>query len=68
MMQWAADMKAAGTIKNIIVLINTSNALQVDFLKNNDYNVDAVVWIGGVGISADDRQDRQRRADRPDGQ
>ena len=51
MMQWAADMKAAGTVKSIIVLINTSNALQVDFLKNNDYNVDAVLWIGGVGIS-----------------
>lgn len=51
MMQWAADMKAAGTIDNIIVLINTSNALQVDFLKNNDYDVDAVLWIGGVGIS-----------------
>ena len=51
MMQWAADMKAAGTVKSIIMLINTSNALQVDFLKNNDYNVDAVLWIGGVGIS-----------------
>ena len=51
MMQWAADMKAAGTIKSIVVLINTSNALQVDFLKNNEYDVDAVLWIGGVGIS-----------------
>jgi len=51
MMQWAADMKAAGTVDSIIMLINTSNALQVDFLKNNDYNVDAVLWIGGVGIS-----------------
>ena len=51
MMQWAADMKAAGAVKNIVVLINTSNALQVDFLKNNEYDVDAVLWIGGVGIS-----------------
>ena len=51
MLQWAADMKAAGTVKSIIVLINTSNALQVDFLKGNPYDVDACLWIGGVGIS-----------------
>ena len=50
MLKWAADMKAAGTIKSIIVLINSSNAVQVDFLKNNEYTVDACLWIGGVGI------------------
>ena len=32
-------------------LINSANALQVDFLKNNDYDVDAALWIGDVGIS-----------------
>ena len=42
-------MKDAGTIDKIVVLINTSNALQVDFLKNNEYGVDATLWIGGVG-------------------
>jgi len=42
-------LKDAGTIKKIIVLINTSNALQLDFLKNNEYGVDACMWIGGVG-------------------
>ena len=51
MFAWAAEMKAAGTIKSIIVLINTSNALQVDFLKGNPYAVDAVLWIGGVGAT-----------------
>ena len=51
MMQWAADMKAGGTIKSIILLINSSNALQVDFLKDDRYGVDACLWIGGVGIS-----------------
>ena len=49
MMAAAAQMKADGKVKSIIVLINTSNALQVDFLKNNEYAVDAVLWIGGVG-------------------
>ena len=42
-------LKDAGKIDRIIVLINTSNALQVDFLKNNEYGVDATLWIGGVG-------------------
>lgn len=42
-------MKDAGTIGKIVVLINTSNALQLDFLKNNEYGVDAALWIGGVG-------------------
>ncbi len=51
MLRWAADMKKAGTVKHIVVLINTSNALQVDFLKDNPYDVDACLWIGGVGIS-----------------
>lgn len=49
MMENIKAMKDAGTIKKIIVLINTSNALQVDFLKNNEYGVDSVLWIGGVG-------------------
>ncbi len=54
MMENVAAMKANGTIKKIIVLINTANALQVDFLKNNEYNVDACLWIGDVGISGID--------------
>ncbi len=51
MMQYAADLKAAGKVKSIVVLINSSNALQVDFLQKNEYAVDACLWIGGVGIS-----------------
>ena len=49
MMAGVKAMKDAGKVKKIIVLINTSNALQVDFLKNNEYGVDATLWIGGVG-------------------
>ncbi len=51
MMENVKAMKEAGTIKKIIVLINSANPLQVDFLKNNDYDVDACLWIGDVGIS-----------------
>jgi len=49
MMAAAAQLKADGKVEKIIVLINTSNALQVDFLKDNEYSVDACLWIGGVG-------------------
>lgn len=42
-------LKDAGIIRKIIVLINTSNPLQVDFLKNNEYGIDAAVWTGGFG-------------------
>lgn len=51
MLEYAAGLKASGAIKSIVVLINSSNALQVDFLKNNEYSIDACLWIGGVGIS-----------------
>ena len=44
-----AEMKAAGKIKSIVVLINTSNALQLDFLKDNIYSIDAMLWVGGMG-------------------
>ena len=51
MMANLAQLKASGTIKKIVVLINSSNPLQVDFLQNNEYDVDAALWIGGVGIT-----------------
>ncbi|MBQ7944271.1 MAG: glycoside hydrolase family 3 C-terminal domain-containing protein [Lachnospiraceae bacterium] len=54
MMENVAAMKANGTIKKIIVLINSANPLQVDFLKDNEYSVDACLWIGDVGITGID--------------
>ena len=51
LLAWATEQKAAGKLKSIIVLINTSNALQVDFLKDDAYSIDACLWIGGVGIA-----------------
>lgn len=51
MLAWASELKAAGKVKSIVVLLNTSNALQVDFLKGNPYDIDACLWVGGVGIS-----------------
>lgn len=50
MLKYASDLKKEGKIKKVVVLINTSNALQVDFLKDETYSIDACLWIGGVGI------------------
>ena len=47
-------LKDEGKMEKIIVLLNTSNALQLDFLQNNEYGVDATLWIGGVGIAGTD--------------
>ena len=46
-----AQLKAAGQVQRIIVLINSANALQVDFLADPAYAIDACLWIGDVGGS-----------------
>ena len=48
LMEFVDGLKTEGKIKSVIVLINTSNALELDFL--NDYAVDACMWVGGLGI------------------
>ena len=46
-------LKDAGTFKSIVVLLNTSNAIELDFLNPEicgvDYGIDACMWIGDVG-------------------
>ena len=48
-----ADLKAAGQVKSIIVLLNTSNPMELDFLESSicgvDYGVDACLWVGEAG-------------------
>ena len=43
------QLKKDGTFKKIVVLLNSSNALQLDFV--DDYGIDAVLWIGDVGMT-----------------
>ncbi len=38
---------ACESFDKVIVLLNTSNPIQLDFLK--EYDVDAVLWVGGLG-------------------
>ena len=48
-----ADLKAAGQVKSVIVLLNASNPMELDFLEPSicgvDYSVDACLWVGEVG-------------------
>lgn len=50
-----AQMKAEGTVKKIVVLLNMSNAIELDFLEpaicGTDYGIDACMWVGQVGQS-----------------
>ncbi len=47
------EMKQSGKIENIVVLLNTSATVQLDFLfgeyKDYDIDVDALMWIGNPG-------------------
>ena len=54
MLSGIKQLKDAGSISKIVVLINSANPLQMDFLKDDAYGIDACLWIGDVGISGID--------------
>lgn len=45
------NYKNQGVFKKVVVLINSSNALQFDFLQDSAIDVDAALWIGSVGYT-----------------
>lgn len=49
MMKGIKRLKDEGKVKKVVVLLNSSNAIQLDFLKSEEYSVDAILWVGGVG-------------------
>ena len=53
LLEKAAELKNSGSAKKIVVLLNTSNAMELDFLNpaicGKDYGIDAAMWIGEVG-------------------
>ncbi len=44
-------LKRSGVIKKIVVMLNSSATIQLDFLQNENIDVDACMWIGNVGKS-----------------
>ena len=41
--------KSSGELKKIIVLLNSSATIELDFLYREGIDVDAVLWVGNVG-------------------
>lgn len=48
-MEALTEMKKAGTVKKIVVLLNSSATIQLDFLDRETIDVDSCLWIGNVG-------------------
>ena len=46
------SLKTQGVFKKIVVLINTANIMQLDFI--DDYGIDAALWVGNVGATGMD--------------
>lgn len=49
MLEHLQQLKEQGVFQKIVVLLNSANALQLDFV--DDYGIDAVLWIGDVGMT-----------------
>ena len=50
-----AELKAEGVVQKTIVLINSANTFELDFITNDEYDIDAVLnvgYLGGEGVSA----------------
>ena len=43
------ELKDAGKLSGIIVLFNSANPVSAAFLNDEEYGVDAALWIGSVG-------------------
>ena len=43
--------KEKGTFSKILLLLNTANQVDLDFLEADDYGIDAVLWMGLPGTS-----------------
>ena len=41
--------KDAGVFKKIVVLLNTTNAMDCGFLEDDAYGIDAAMWVGYIG-------------------
>ena len=43
------ELKAQGTVKKVILILNMASTIQLDFLKDDTYDIDACLWVGSVG-------------------
>lgn len=50
MMHQLSEMKRQGDIGKIVVLLNSANPIQLDFMNDKEIEIDALLWIGDVGL------------------
>lgn len=43
------ELKKEGVFQKIVVLLNSSSTLQLDFV--DDYDIDAMLWVGNMGLN-----------------
>ncbi|MBO4990135.1 MAG: glycoside hydrolase family 3 C-terminal domain-containing protein [Clostridia bacterium] len=51
LLKMVKSYKDEGKIKNVIVLLNSAYALELDWLSDEAYGVDACLWIGNPGLT-----------------
>lgn len=49
MLREITNLKKSGTFEKVIVILNSANPLQLDFLSNDMIEIDACLWVGNVG-------------------
>ena len=49
MLKYVKSQKDSGAVKKIVVVLNTANALEVGFLNDDSYGIDAAIWVSCVG-------------------
>lgn len=54
MLEGLKKFKDEGVFKKIVVLLNGSNMIQLDFLTKDQYGIDAALWIGDPGTTGMD--------------
>lgn len=42
-------IKSSGQFSKIVVLVNSSNAMELNFIDEEQYGINACLWIGGMG-------------------
>lgn len=51
MLHGLKQYKDEGIFKKIVVLFNSSNSMEMDFLEKDEYGIDAAMWIGEPGLT-----------------
>lgn len=49
MLAYVKAQKDAGVFNKIVVVCNTANAIELNFLNDEAYGVDAAIWVGCIG-------------------